>query len=371
MEVTCPVRHGKRGRWEAGQGREVSKTCTPFSLATFRDFRCANLRRTRGGMWHLSAGTCANRVSPRSMLALALLCCLAATAARAEHASPATMIHGNLYIHGLATSVEFFRADFGGLPSCAKLDVVVPAETHGCKLASGADGRALLVQRGKCSFYDKMVQAQASNASLLIVANSEPGLLRMPAGKASGDMVDLHIPGIMVRNASAEVFFQLAKEGRLGHVQTHTPGEGCVPISQPAGSEPQATAEQPSPTSAVEVQLPGGVAFEGALATFGPPLPTDLRNAELVMFPDVLACTEAAPAELNELQGRCVPCGCSWGCRVDTSAPFSCAGWCSCCAESVPWSTRPESWSALEDWQLSSQTMAAMGLLQQLTCPGK
>ncbi|WP_052436560.1 S8 family serine peptidase [Georgenia sp. SUBG003] len=73
-------------------------------------------------------------------------------------------------------------------PTSGSLEVVAPAPHPegsvpsdspllGCAPAEGAEGRALLVSRGTCSFHEKAVAAQEAGAAALIIYNNVPGMI--------------------------------------------------------------------------------------------------------------------------------------------------------------------------------------------------
>jgi len=58
-------------------------------------------------------------------------------------------------------------------------DGAIPANSPllGCTPAEGAEGKALLVSRGTCSFHEKAVAAQEAGAAALIIYNNVPGMI--------------------------------------------------------------------------------------------------------------------------------------------------------------------------------------------------
>ena len=66
-------------------------------------------------------------------------------------------------------------------------------------------GKIVLARRGICSFNDKAVVAEKSGAVGLIVVNTAPGLLRMPAGVLKQKTgFDVTIPVIMIGEADGK-----------------------------------------------------------------------------------------------------------------------------------------------------------------------
>ncbi|CAE7913839.1 edem3, partial [Symbiodinium sp. KB8] len=62
-----------------------------------------------------------------------------------------------------------------------------------------AEGKLLVSERGTCTFVEKAVTAQRLGATGLVVANTEPGLLRMPMGNIT-EGLNVTIPLVMIRD---------------------------------------------------------------------------------------------------------------------------------------------------------------------------
>eukprot|EP00949_MAST-11_sp_MAST-11-sp1_P001971 g1971.t1 len=112
--------------------------------------------------------------------------------------------------HDLSTGFEFFRALFGGVFPCDYRSVVVlpdddllcPSESD---YGSTLEGKFVIVSRGECSFSDKAIKAQELGAAGLIVANSMPGMIRMPSGILKvKKKVEVKIPVVMITKTGAK-----------------------------------------------------------------------------------------------------------------------------------------------------------------------
>lgn len=115
--------------------------------------------------------------------------------------------------HDLSKGFEFFRAMFGGPFPCEyKPLFVLPDDEYLCEeipdenIIESITGRLVIVNRGECSFNDKAIVAQKAGAAGIIVANSAPGLMRMPPGiLKQRKNVKVSIPAVMISTASAKV----------------------------------------------------------------------------------------------------------------------------------------------------------------------
>jgi hypothetical protein len=179
---------------------------------------------------------------------------------------------GHVYMEDGATSFEFFRATFGGAYDCSAngqhvfqapiteedqkasliaseaaeasadaraseegiAEVVVPTLGSGCDL-SGANGpgedgideeedpiqgKIVLVSRGVCSFNDKAIVAEKRGAAGLIVVNTAPGLLRMPAGVLKQKHgFDVTIPVVMISEAEGRLLTRFLERDPLQRVR--------------------------------------------------------------------------------------------------------------------------------------------------------
>ncbi len=113
--------------------------------------------------------------------------------------------YGHLLVHGYHASIEFFRAHFGGIPTCgaaARLERAPSGASDGCPVrAESADeivpppcaplcaprfrGAYAVVERGGCSFLDKAEAAVAAGAAGLIVTTPADGPLARPGVNVS------------------------------------------------------------------------------------------------------------------------------------------------------------------------------------------
>jgi hypothetical protein len=188
---------------------------------------------------------------------------------------------GHVYMEDGATSFEFFRATFGGPYDCdhegqrvfqaplteqdqqASLaaaeavaeasadarasaegiaEVVVSTLGTGCHLGplgrledkenkenkegkedkeeGGVRGKIVLAARGVCSFNDKAIVAQKRGAAGLIVVNTAPGLLRMPAGVLKQKHgFDVTIPVVMISEAEGRLLARFLERDPLQRVR--------------------------------------------------------------------------------------------------------------------------------------------------------
>ena len=78
-------------------------------------------------------------------------------------------------------------AEFGELPSCGTYPLYIASDRVGCTyfedgiMGRAANGSAVIVQRGYCSFGDKIKYAQHANAAVLLIVNSNFELLSIPS----------------------------------------------------------------------------------------------------------------------------------------------------------------------------------------------
>lgn len=133
------------------------------------------------------------------------------------------------------TPYEFFRATFGGLIGCGESPMVLPPEDNyelcapvdaASEAAAAMIGAYVFVLRGKCTFVEKARVAQAAGARGLIVANLEPGLLRMPAG--AQDARGLSLSVVMVGSKAGDVIHHAATSGVPLSATLVPSGEACV-----------------------------------------------------------------------------------------------------------------------------------------------
>ena len=173
---------------------------------------------------------------------------------------------GHIYMEDGATSFEFFRATFGGPYDCSAdghqvfqatmdatdtaaaeqahqaasdsadarasqngiAEIVVSKLGSGCSLnvtnvaAAGEEikGKVVLVSRGVCSFNDKAIVAEKAGAVGLIVVNTAPGLLRMPAGVLEQKHgFDVTIPVVMINEADGKLLTRFLDRDPLQKVR--------------------------------------------------------------------------------------------------------------------------------------------------------
>jgi len=130
---------------------------------------------------------------------------------------------GRLYCDGKPSpsfTFEYLDALFGP-KSSSLLDVantLAVAEPASCchELTGNDDkiaGNAILVKRGGCSFVRKLSMAQAAGASLVIVENNKPGMLRMGANRDElGGLGDDSAPAVMVPRGSGRILRGLSSQ---------------------------------------------------------------------------------------------------------------------------------------------------------------
>ena len=269
-----------------------------------------------------------------SLLSIAIQLCAASVVASA-HSPPATAhcavdpyrdiqhhAYGHLELTGAVEGIEFFRASFGETLKCGKhaLSLASDAGATGCEASSFANvtGKAVVVHRGVCSFYDKAKAAANAGAAALIVVNSEQGLLRMPLPNASAYVA---IQAVMIPNASWPLLRTLFN--RKWHSSLEVAfrpfHDECDPASTVAGggksSPPDSAAAAAAFTEGGTLAIANGssVAVPSAeflAAYFSAPVPAG--DFPVVWADPLFACTELrnAPGSLARtfvlvLRGHC------------------------------------------------------------------
>jgi len=87
---------------------------------------------------------------------------------------------GNIRVDGVDRNFEFLTAKFGLPLPTYELEMVVPEPANGCgEIETDLTGKAVLVQRGGCTFLDKVASLSQAGAHSVIIANTQPGLLRV------------------------------------------------------------------------------------------------------------------------------------------------------------------------------------------------
>jgi hypothetical protein len=87
---------------------------------------------------------------------------------------------GNLVIDGATRKFEFLTAKFGLPVPTNQLEMVVPEPANGCgEIEGDLTGKAVLVQRGGCTFLDKVLALSEAGAHAVLIANTQPGVLRV------------------------------------------------------------------------------------------------------------------------------------------------------------------------------------------------
>ena len=88
------------------------------------------------------------------------------------------------------------------------------------KEEGGVRGKIVLAARGVCSFNDKAIVAQKRGAAGLIVVNTAPGLLRMPAGVLKQKHgFDVTIPVVMISEAEGRLLARFLERDPLQRVR--------------------------------------------------------------------------------------------------------------------------------------------------------
>jgi hypothetical protein len=110
--------------------------------------------------------------------------------------------------------VEFIAAQFGSLVSAgdARFRFRMATPTNGCAEFQGSfAGQFVVVDRGGCSYIQKVRMAQAAEALGVVVLNNVHGLVSMPF---SGDTSfgDISIPAVMVPHQTSKDIRRLLKE---------------------------------------------------------------------------------------------------------------------------------------------------------------
>merc|ERR1711871_170096 len=110
----------------------------------------------------------------------------------------------------------YLTALFGADMPCQRLPVVIAEPLDACSKITNAPelhGSLTLVMRGGCFFADKATNVQEAGAAGLLVINSGPGLVRMPAGEQS--RIEVQIPCAMVPYTAYNVAEDALKRGLL------------------------------------------------------------------------------------------------------------------------------------------------------------
>ncbi len=122
--------------------------------------------------------------------------------------------YGHVFLRGVTTPIEFFRASFGGLIPCGSRDFVLAADHFGCNDLGDVRGRYVFAMRGNCSFMDKGLAAQRAGAAGVVVINHEPGMIRMPMGNNTAAF-EVAIPMVMVLNSTRLLVERASSRGLL------------------------------------------------------------------------------------------------------------------------------------------------------------
>jgi len=113
---------------------------------------------------------------------------------------------GRIVWDGQNEPVEFLTAKFGTPVPANSLNLVVADPPKACQeLTNAADvkGKAVLMERGGCTFTDKAVNVQAAGGFAAIMINSQPTLLRMDALKRY-EAYNISVSTMMVTKSAGE-----------------------------------------------------------------------------------------------------------------------------------------------------------------------
>ena len=119
-----------------------------------------------------------------------------------------------LVLSTAASEYNTFEAVFGpqalDLQRYGWMDLFVVDPIDACtSIASAAlDGKIAVIQRGACTFVEKVRHAQASNAIAAIIYNNVPGTVIM-----GGEADDIAIPALFVEAAVGEELLAAAAAG--------------------------------------------------------------------------------------------------------------------------------------------------------------
>jgi len=87
---------------------------------------------------------------------------------------------GNLVVSGASRKFEFLTAKFGLPVPTFDMEMVVPEPANGCgEITGDLTGKVVLVPRGGCTFLDKVLALSQAGAFAVVIANTQPGLLRV------------------------------------------------------------------------------------------------------------------------------------------------------------------------------------------------
>jgi len=135
---------------------------------------------------------------------------------------------GHLTLSGEERKIEFLTAKFGGPVPANSYKLILASPTNACTEldnAQSADNSVVIMDRGGCTFLDKVVNVQKAGGAVALMVNSQPTLLRMDAlkryeaynvttttlmiTKSSGDFLKAAI-----NDSPKEVFFEARPEIR-------------------------------------------------------------------------------------------------------------------------------------------------------------
>mmetsp|Transcript_1527 Transcript_1527/g.2677 ORF Transcript_1527/g.2677 Transcript_1527/m.2677 type:complete len:508 (-) Transcript_1527:18-1541(-) len=106
---------------------------------------------------------------------------------------------GRLIVDGAPANYQYIKASFGGDLPLRSYEIQFSDNDYGCSKSTSAEGRILVVLRGKCTYLEKAKAAESSGAAVLIVINEDNGdLFQLPAGRGDDAEDSASMPTISV-----------------------------------------------------------------------------------------------------------------------------------------------------------------------------
>lgn len=193
--------------------------------------------------------------------------------------------YGRLYIPNAVQSFEYVTASMGGYPPMSAQEMVLSEAPHyGCTVPENnldLTNKIYVIQRGECTFLVKAKIANALNASILIIVNSEDQLESPSSGLGVDPAVKLeHVEAlermaiISVANTTWAKLELAALTSPSAYAQVVplkcAPGGKCFPLME---EEKSLQSEVSSGTLRVRTSGGEGQSFDFLTSTFGSRLP--------------------------------------------------------------------------------------------------
>ncbi|GMH82692.1 hypothetical protein TL16_g09346 [Triparma laevis f. inornata] len=207
---------------------------------------------------------------------------------------------GRLIVDGAPANYQYIKASFGGDLPLRSYEIQFSNNDYGCTKSSSAEGRILVVMRGKCTYLEKASAAESSGASVLVVINEDNGdLFQLPSGRGD-DAVDSvlmpTIPVVLVQHNALAALKEIENfdpYARAMLIPQDCNDDGCMTV-HPTDFDVMSQFDSSGGKAFVDGGGGGELVAEFLSSSFGITIPDE---AQLTLANPIDACTDLIDGE--------------------------------------------------------------------------